>query len=88
MRLALDAEDSPAALAAGGKALDLKPQSALVAKQLLQLHADQRNWTAALAVITIVIKGRKKQIGTVPELLSAAHYIIISRWAGSVGNRR
>ena len=70
MRLALDAEDSPAALAAGGKALDLKPRSALAATQLLQLHADKRNWTAALEVITIVIKDRKKHIGTVPELLS------------------
>ena len=70
MRLALDAEDSPGALDAGGKALDLKPQSALAATQLLQLYADQRNWTSALEVITIVIKDRKNQIGTVPELLS------------------
>ena len=70
MRLALDAKDSLAALAAGGKALDLKPQSALAAAQLLQLHADQQNWTAALEVIAIVIKDRKKQTGTVPDLLS------------------
>ena len=70
MRLALDAKDSPTALAAGGKALDLKPQSALAAAQLLQLHADQQNWTAALEVIAIVIKDRKKQTGTVPDLLA------------------
>ena len=69
MRLAIDAKDPSAALAAGGKALDLKPQSALAAAQLLQLHADQQNWTAALEVIAIVIKDRKKQIGTVPDLL-------------------
>ena len=70
MRLALDVKDSPAALAAGGKALDLQPQSALAAAQLLQLHADRQNWTAALKVIAIVIKDRKKQTGAVPELLS------------------
>ena len=70
MRLALDTEDSQAALAAGGEALNLKPQSVLAATQLLQLHADQRNWTAALEVITIVIKDQKKQIGMVSELLS------------------
>ena len=70
MRLALDAKDSSAALAAGGKALDLKPQSALAAAQLLQLHADQQNWTAALEVIAIVIKERKKQTRMVPDLLS------------------
>ena len=73
MRLAIDAEDSPAALKAGRKALDLKPQSALAATQLLQLHADQQNWTAALDVIAIVIKDRKKQTGTVPELLVRQH---------------
>ena len=73
MRLAVDAEDSPAALKAGRKALDLKPQSALAATQLLQLHADQQNWTAALDVIAIVIKDRKKQTGTVPELLVRQH---------------
>ena len=70
MRLALDAKDSASALAAGGKALDLQPQSALAAAQLLQLHADQQNWTAALGVIDIVIKDRKKQTGMIPELLS------------------
>ena len=73
MRLAVDAEDSPAALKAGRKALDLKPQSALAATQLLQLHADQQNWTAALDVIAIVIKDRKKQTGIVPELLVRQH---------------
>ena len=70
MRLALDAKDPTAALAAGGKALDLKPQSALAAAQILQLHVDQQNWTAALEVIAIVIKDRKKQPGKVPDLLS------------------
>ena len=73
MRLAVDAKDSPAALMAARKALDLKPQSALAATQLLQLHADQQNWTAALDVIAIVIKDRKKQTGTVPELLVRQH---------------
>ena len=51
MRLAIDAKDAPAALAAGGKALDLKPQSALAAAQLLKLHADQQKLTAALEAI-------------------------------------
>ena len=73
MRLAVDAKDAPAALMAARKALDLKPQSALAATQLLQLHADQQNWTAALDVIAIVIKDRKKQTGTVPELLVRQH---------------
>ena len=70
MRLAIDAKDAPAALAAGGKALDLKPQSALAAAQLLKLHADQQNWTAALEAIAIVIKEQKKRTGTVPDVLS------------------
>ena len=73
MRLAVDAKDSPAALMAAHKALNLKPQSALAATQLLQLHADQQNWTAALEVIAIVIKDWKKQTGTVPELLARQH---------------
>ena len=70
MRLALDAKDTSTALVAGSKALDLEPQSALAAAQLLQLHADQQNWTTALEVIAIVIKDRKKQTGTMPDLLS------------------
>jgi HemY protein len=70
MRLALDAKDSEDALAAGGKALDLRPQSALAAAQLLQLHSDQQNWGAALEVLAIVIKDRKKQTGMVPQLLT------------------
>ena len=70
MRLAIDAKDAPAALAAGSKALDLKPQSALAAAQLLQLHANQQNWTGALEAISIVVKERKKQTGTVPDMLS------------------
>ena len=73
MRLAVDAKDSPAAMMAARKALNLKPQSTLAATQLLQLHADQQNWTAALDVIAIVIKDRKKQTGTVPELLVRQH---------------
>ena len=77
MRLALDAKDSSAALAAGGKALDLEPQSALAAAQLLQLHADQQNWTAALEVIAIVIKDRKKQTGTMPDLLSRQYTALL-----------
>ena len=79
MRLAVDSKDSPAALMAARKALDLKPQSAIAAAQLLQLYADQRNWAAALEVITIVIKDRKKQTGTVAEILvrqhTALHYL-------------
>ena len=69
MRLALDAKDSPAALAAGRKAFDLKPKSVMAATHLLQLHADQKNWTAALEVITTVIKDQKKKSGTVPDVL-------------------
>ena len=77
MRIAIDAKDAPAALAAGGKALDLKPQSALAAAQLLQLHADQKNWTAALEAILIVIKERKKQTGTVPDILLRQHTALL-----------
>lgn len=69
MRLALDAKDSSAALDAASKALVLKPQSSLAAKQLLNLYADLQNWAEALEVMTIVIKDRKKQTGNVPDLL-------------------
>ena len=69
MRLALDAKDSSAALDAANKALVVKPQSAVAAVQLWQLHADQQQWAAALEAIAIVIKDRKKQSGNVPELL-------------------
>jgi HemY protein len=69
MRLALDAKDSPAALDAANKALGVKPQSAVAAAQLWQLHAGQQQWAAALEAIAIVIKDRKKQSGNVPELL-------------------
>ena len=69
MRLALDAKDSSAALDAANKALAVKPQSAVAAAQLWQLHAGQQQWAAALEAIAIVIKDRKKQSGNVPELL-------------------
>ena len=69
MRLALDTKDLPAALDAANKALEVKPQSALAAAQLWQLHAGQQQWAAALDAIAIVIKDRKKQSGNVPDLL-------------------
>ena len=69
MRLALDDKDSSAALDAANKALVVKPQSAVAAAQLWQLHAGQQQWAAALEAIAIVIKDRKKQSGNVPELL-------------------
>jgi HemY protein len=69
MRLALDAKDSPSALDAANKALGVKPQSAVAAEQLWQLHAGQEQWAAALEAIAIVIKDRKKQSENVPELL-------------------
>jgi HemY protein len=69
MRLALDAKDTSAALDAANKALVVKPQSAVAAAQLWQLHAGQQQWAAALEAIAIVIKDRKKQSGNVPELL-------------------
>jgi HemY protein len=69
MRLALDAKDSPSALDAANKALEVKPQSAVAAEQLWQLHAGQEQWAAALEAIAIVIKDRKKQSENVPELL-------------------
>ena len=69
MRLALDAKDSPSAIDAANKALGVKPQSAVAAEQLWQLHAGQEQWAAALEAIAIVIKDRKKQSENVPELL-------------------
>ena len=69
MRLAVDAKDSSAALDAANKALGVKPQSAMAAAQLWQLHAAQQQWAAALEAIAIVIKDRKKQSGNVPEIL-------------------
>jgi lipopolysaccharide biosynthesis regulator YciM len=49
--------------------LGVKPQSAVAAEQLWQLHAGQEQWAAALEAIAIVIKDRKKQSENVPELL-------------------
>ena len=72
MRLALDAKDSPAALDAANKALGVKPQSAVAAAQLWQLHAGQQQWAAALEAIAIVIKDRKKQSGKAFESNSKA----------------
>ena len=69
MQLALDAKDSLTALDAANKALGVKPQSAMAAAQLWQLHAAQQQWAAALEAIAIVIKDRKKQSGNVPEIL-------------------
>jgi HemY protein len=64
MRLALDAKDSPAALDAASKALALKPKSVVAAAPLLQIHADNHEWSAALGVIDLLIKESKKQGGS------------------------
>ena len=54
-RLALEQDDPDAALAAARTALDLKPKSALAARQVMVLEAERGNWSAALPALSVVM---------------------------------
>ena len=54
-RLALEKDDSDAALAAARTALDIRPKSALAARQVMILEAERGNWAAALPALSVVM---------------------------------
>ena len=54
-RLALEQDDPDAALAAARTALELKPKSALAARQVMVLEAERGNWSAALPALSVVM---------------------------------
>ena len=54
-RLALEKDDPDAALAAARTALDIRPKSALAARQVMILEAERGNWAAALPALSVVM---------------------------------
>lgn len=54
-RLALEKDDPDAALAAARTALDIRPKSALAARQVMILEAERGNWAAALPALLVVM---------------------------------
>ena len=54
-RLALEKDDPNAALAAARTALDIRPKSALAARQVMILEAERCNWAAALPALSVVM---------------------------------
>ncbi|MEC8765752.1 MAG: heme biosynthesis HemY N-terminal domain-containing protein [Pseudomonadota bacterium] len=54
-RLALEKDDPDAALAAARTALDIRPKSALAARQVMTLEAERGNWAAALPALSVVM---------------------------------
>ena len=54
-RLALEKDDPDAALAAARTALDIRPKSALAARQVMILEAERSNWAAALPALSVVM---------------------------------
>ena len=54
-RLALERDDSDAALTAARTALDIRPKSALAARQVMILEAERCNWAAALPALSVVM---------------------------------
>jgi len=54
-RLALEKDDSDTALTAARTALDLRPKSALAARQVMILEAERGNWSAALPALSVVM---------------------------------
>jgi HemY protein len=60
-RLALENDQPDQALAAARRALDLRPKSALAARQVVMLEAERGNWAAALpahAVVAVADPGK------------------------------
>jgi len=54
-RLALEKDNSDAALAAARVALDIRPKSAMAARQVMILEAERGNWAAALPALSVVM---------------------------------
>ncbi len=54
-RLALEKDDPNAALSAALTALDIRPKSALAARQVMILEAERGNWAAALPALSVVM---------------------------------
>ena len=54
-RLALEKDDPDAALTAARTALDIRPKSALAARQVMILEAERGNWAAALPALSVVM---------------------------------
>ena len=54
-RLALEKDDPDTALTAARTALDLRPKSALAARQVLILEAERGNWGGALPALSVVM---------------------------------
>jgi HemY protein len=54
-RLALEKDDPDTALMAARTALDLRPKSALAARQVMVLEAERGNWSAALLPLSVVM---------------------------------
>ena len=54
-RLALEKDDPDAALVAARTALDIRPKSALAARQVMILEAERGNWAAALPALSVVM---------------------------------
>lgn len=54
-RLALEKDDPEVALAAARTALDIRPKSALAARQVMILEAERGNWGAALPALSVVM---------------------------------
>ena len=54
-RLALEKDETEAALAAARTALEIRPKSALAARQVMILEAERGQWSAALLALSVVI---------------------------------
>ena len=63
-RLALEKDDPDAALAAARTALDIRPKSALAARQVMILEAERGNWAAALPALSVVMAAGDADDGT------------------------
>ena len=61
MRLELDRRDGVAALKAAKHALELNPASKMVARQLLQIEIEMRDWLAALKTLNVIRKAQKRR---------------------------
>ena len=55
-RLALEKDDPGTALTAARTALDIRPKSALAARQVMILEAERGNWSAALPALSVVMR--------------------------------
>ena len=59
-RLALEDDRTDDALAAARQALELRPKSAMAARQVLALEAERGNWAAAMPALQVVAADRER----------------------------